>query len=83
MSNIASFWWLLPLLALGAAAGAYALSTRRPRLTLLFGIDQAISDFIGVPTSVPADPLTAVARGTGVYLENLDLFGGELASSDD
>ena len=50
---------------------------------LLFGIDQAISDFIGVPTSVPADPLTAVARGTGVYLENLDLFGGELASSDD
>ena len=50
---------------------------------LLFGIDQAISDFIGIPATVPADPLTAVARGTGVYLENLDLFGGELSSSDD
>ena len=29
------------------------------------------------------DPLTCVARGTAVYLENIDRLGGLVDSSDD
>ncbi|MBC8451379.1 MAG: rod shape-determining protein, partial [Planctomycetes bacterium] len=50
---------------------------------LLFGIDKAISDYLGIPATVPDDPLTAVARGTGVFLERLDVFSRVLASEDD
>ncbi|MDF1799088.1 MAG: rod shape-determining protein [Planctomycetota bacterium] len=50
---------------------------------LLFGVDTAISNFLGVPAHVPDDPLTAVARGTGVFLEKLDVFSAVLATEDD
>jgi len=50
---------------------------------LLFGIDHAVSDFLGIPATVPDDPLTAVARGTGVFLERLEVFSRVLASEDD
>jgi rod shape-determining protein MreB len=50
---------------------------------LVYGIDKAISEFIGIPAYVPEEPLTAVARGTGVFLENLELFGDDLASGED
>ena len=50
---------------------------------LLFGIDHAIADHLGIPAYVPDDPLTAVARGTGVFLERLEVFSRVLASEDE
>ncbi len=50
---------------------------------LLYGIADAISDFLGIPARVCDDPLTAVARGTGVFLEKLDIFSRVLSSDDD
>ncbi|MHC4957335.1 MAG: rod shape-determining protein [Planctomycetota bacterium] len=38
---------------------------------LLRGIGPAISEAVGLPTRIADDPLTAVARGTGVFLDNL------------
>src|SRR6185295_6444374 len=35
---------------------------------LLYGIADAISDTLGIPAKIADDPLTAVARGTGVFL---------------
>ena len=40
----------------------------------LRNIDQRISQAIGVPCFVADDPLTCVARGTGVVLDSLDVF---------
>jgi rod shape-determining protein MreB and related proteins len=42
-----------------------------------------MSDFLGVPAKVADDPLTAVARGCGVFLEKLDVFSRVLASDDE
>ncbi|MEE9200388.1 MAG: rod shape-determining protein [Candidatus Brocadiales bacterium] len=41
---------------------------------LLRGIDRLLQEETGIPVRVADDPLTAVARGTGVLLENLDLY---------
>ena len=38
---------------------------------LLRGIGEAISESVGLPCYLAEDPLTAVARGTGVFLDNL------------
>ena len=40
---------------------------------LLKGLDALLVQWLKVPVIVADDPLTAVARGTGVILENLDL----------
>ncbi len=40
---------------------------------LLKGLDVLLSQWLKVPVIVADDPLTAVARGTGVILENLEL----------
>ncbi len=40
---------------------------------LLKGLDELLSQWLKVPVAVADDPLTAVARGTGVILENLGL----------
>ncbi|MCX6820201.1 MAG: rod shape-determining protein [Candidatus Adlerbacteria bacterium] len=40
---------------------------------LLKGLDQLLTQWVKVPVVVADDPLTAVARGTGVILENLGL----------
>ena len=50
---------------------------------LLNGIAEAISAHLGIPAHVSEDPLTAVARGTGVFLEKLDVFSRVLASGDE
>ncbi len=44
--------------------------------SLLRGLDRVIAEEINLPVRVAEDPLTAVARGTGVFLEKL----GELRS---
>jgi len=50
---------------------------------LLHGIDQAIADTLGLQARVADDPLTAVARGTGVFLDKLDVFSKVLSSNED
>jgi rod shape-determining protein MreB len=39
---------------------------------LLRGISRAILEHVGLPCHVADDPLCAVARGTGVFLDNLN-----------
>ncbi|MFH0888272.1 MAG: rod shape-determining protein [Planctomycetota bacterium] len=51
--------------------------------SLLRGIDKAISKEIQIPVKVDEDPLTAVAKGTGIVLENLDLIQESLESGED
>lgn len=50
---------------------------------MLLGIAEAMADFLGIPAKVADDPLTAVARGTGVFLEKLDVFSRVLSTDDD
>jgi rod shape-determining protein MreB len=50
---------------------------------LLKGIDVAISRHLGMSARIGDDPLTAVSRGTGVFLEDLDLYSGVLFSDDE
>jgi rod shape-determining protein MreB len=51
--------------------------------SLLRGIDKIISKEIDIPVLVATDPLTAVAKGTLVVLENLDLLRESLESAED
>lgn len=50
---------------------------------LLRGLDSLLQEWLKVPVMVAEDPLTAVARGTGVILENLDLHRDMLSEHDD
>ncbi len=50
---------------------------------LLYGISSAIADTLGIPAKVTKDPMTAVARGTGVFLDKLDVFSRVLSSDDE
>lgn len=45
---------------------------------LLRGLDLAMSKAIGLPVRLAKDPLTCVAIGTGIFLENLDRFASIL-----
>jgi rod shape-determining protein MreB and related proteins len=47
---------------------------------LLRGIDQRISQAIGVPCFIAEDPLTCVARGTGIVLDSLDIYKKSIMS---
>tara|TARA_R110002126_G_scaffold64513_5_gene165157 strand:- start:5423 stop:6484 length:1062 start_codon:yes stop_codon:yes gene_type:complete len=49
---------------------------------LLFGMAEAISEHLGVPSYVADDPLTAVARGTGIFLDKLDVFSRVLSADE-
>jgi rod shape-determining protein MreB len=49
----------------------------------LRNIDKAIRKEIDVPVRIAEDPLTCVARGTGLVIENLDKFKDALESDDD
>jgi rod shape-determining protein MreB len=42
--------------------------------SLLKNLDQVISQSTGVPCFVADDPLTCVARGAGVVLDNLEVY---------
>jgi rod shape-determining protein MreB len=48
----------------------------------LRGLDTLLSQWLKVPVIVADDPLTAVARGAGVILENLDLHRDLLIEND-
>jgi rod shape-determining protein MreB len=51
--------------------------------SLIRGIDSAIRKEIDVPVRLAEDPLTCVARGTGLVIENLDKFKDALESDED
>jgi rod shape-determining protein MreB len=50
---------------------------------LVRGMERFVADRTGLPTRVAADPLSAVARGTLICLENFEQWRGMLESSDD
>jgi rod shape-determining protein MreB and related proteins len=50
---------------------------------LLRGIDTMIQNVIKIPVYVAEDPLTAVARGTGVILDDFDSYKEVLLNTDD
>lgn len=51
--------------------------------SLLRGLPELLSGWLKVPVMVADDPITAVARGTGVVLENLDLHRDMLIEHED
>ena len=50
---------------------------------LLRGLDELIRKETGLPVRVADDPLTCVARGTGIFLEQLDQYSSVLDSIED
>jgi rod shape-determining protein MreB len=51
--------------------------------SLLRGLDSVIEQETGLPVRRAQDPLTCVARGTGIFLENLDKYSSFLESEDE
>jgi rod shape-determining protein MreB len=51
--------------------------------SLLRGLPERIEQATELPTRVTAHPLEAVARGTGIFLENLELYSQFLEGGDD
>ncbi|MCD4825981.1 MAG: rod shape-determining protein [Phycisphaerae bacterium] len=50
---------------------------------LLRGMDTVLANATGLDVVVAADPLTCVARGTAVYLENLEMWKDTMESDED
>lgn len=50
---------------------------------LLRGFDELLSQETGIPVSIAEDPLTAVVRGTGVILENIDKLRDTLVDAEE
>ena len=51
--------------------------------SLLRGLDKVLAEQTGLPVRVADDPLTAVARGTGICLDHLQEWRSTLESNDD
>lgn len=51
--------------------------------SLLLGMETILSNATGLDVMLAEDPLTCVARGTAVYLENLDLWKDTMESAED
>ena len=49
---------------------------------LIKGLAELIENQINIPVHVASDPLTAVARGTGIILEDIDKFKGILIENE-
>ena len=49
---------------------------------LLSGIDRAITEKLGISSRIGEEPLTAVSRGTGIFLEDLDVYSNVLYSDE-
>lgn len=50
---------------------------------LLRGLDELLTNELEMPIHIAADPLTAVARGTGIILENIDKYKEALIEDTD
>ena len=49
----------------------------------LYGVANCVAETLGISARVADDPLTAVARGTGVFLEKLEVFSRVLSSEEE
>jgi len=50
---------------------------------LIRGLPEFLGSALGVPVHVAPDPLTAVVRGTGIILDDIDAFSEALIRNDD
>ena len=50
---------------------------------LIKGFDTLLSETLGIPVHVDQEPLTAIARGTGIILEELDKYRDVLINNED
>lgn len=50
---------------------------------LLYGLPELLSGMLKLPVATADDPLTAVARGTGIMIENLDEYKDVLIENED
>lgn len=50
---------------------------------LLKGVDKLLAENLKIPVQVADDPMTAVARGTGIILENIDKYKELLIENED
>ena len=50
---------------------------------LIKGLDELLADVLKLPVTVADDPLTAIARGAGIVLEDIDAYRSVLLSSED
>lgn len=50
---------------------------------LIKGIDVLLSEALSMPVYIAPEPLTAVARGTGIILENLEVYKDILIAKED
>jgi rod shape-determining protein MreB and related proteins len=50
---------------------------------LIKGLDTMLAEYLKIPVHIAEDPLTAVARGTGVILENLPKYSEVLILNED
>lgn len=50
---------------------------------LIKGMPELLRAILRIPVYVPNDPLTAVVRGTGIILENLDKYNDVLLTNED
>ena len=50
---------------------------------LLTGIDRLLESVLRIPVYVVDDPLTAVARGTGIILDNMEYYREVLIGNQD
>lgn len=50
---------------------------------LIKGLDKLLADYLKIPVQFVDDPLTAVARGTGIILEDMELYFESLIQNED
>ncbi|HUD04089.1 MAG TPA: rod shape-determining protein [Candidatus Paceibacterota bacterium] len=50
---------------------------------LIKGLDELITNAVNIPVFIAADPLTAVARGTGIILEDIEKYKDILIQNED
>jgi rod shape-determining protein MreB len=50
---------------------------------LIRGLDKLIEDFVKIPVHIADDPLTAVARGAGIILEDIEKYRDVLIQNED
>ncbi len=50
---------------------------------LIKNLDILLSEYLKIPVRIVDDPLTAVARGTGIIIENLELYKEALIQNED
>jgi rod shape-determining protein MreB len=50
---------------------------------LIRGLPDVLANYVGIPVHVADDPLTAVARGAGIILEDMEIFEEMLIQNED